>query len=339
MLMASLIALGSTDPSQYVFSTALCTFLVSFCAASQDNVMEAYRVEILSKQERGPGASASVLGFRLGMWVSGGGALYLAAHFNWFVVYILMALCVVVGLLATLMAREPIHTPSTKEKSNSSSFSELIQKAVWPAFNSFFQRGDWLLILTFILFYKVGDTVLNMMSIPFLLEIGFSKIEIAHIAKTFGIFAMIVGGFVGGILLMRINIFKNLVLCNILLIVSCMMFMVQAHYGHHLGLLVLTMGIENLACGMSAAALIAYLSGLCEQPHTATHYAILSSFGSFSRIGLSMGAGWVADQMNWVSFYAVVAAACLPCLLLLAIFGRYFLKSQRVSLALKPKIV
>ncbi len=326
-LIGSLVALGTTDPALHIGSTAFYTFLVAMCAATQDNVVEAYRVEALSEGETGIGASASVFGFRLGMWVSGGVALYLAAVFNWFTVYTMMAGCVSIGIMATLAAPElPLsRTTNFKTGSNILKNQSLLgqikykfHRDLWPSLSSFFQRRDLLVIIAFIIFYKVGDSVLNQMSIRFLLEIGFTTIEIAHVAKSFGIFAMIVGGVISGILLMRMNIAINLVLCCILMVISCIMFMVQAYFGHALGLLILTMGLENLACGMGATTLIAYFSGLCQLPNTATHFAILSSCSSLARVMLSILAGWLADQMDWVSFYAIVAFASLPCLVILA---------------------
>lgn len=313
-LIFALIMLGATDPAHNIAGTAFFTFLVSLCASTQDNVTEAYRVEILSEQETGLGASASVLGFRLGLWVSGGMALYLAAFLNWSTVYTLIASFVAVGIIATLTAPEPVMLP----RLNKNPLKGKFRTELWPSLTSFFQRKEWTTIVIFILFYKVGDSVLNHMSIRFLLEIGFSTVEIAHIAKSFGIFAMVVGGIVGGISLMRMSMFNNLLLCGVLMSASCMMFMVQAYAGHNIGLLTLTMGLENLACGMSAASLIAYFSSLCQLPNTATHFAILSSCSSMARVILATAAGFLADHMDWVTFYALIATASIPCLLLLA---------------------
>lgn len=332
-LALSLMGLGATDPAHNIVHTAFATFLVCLCASFQDNAMEAYRIEALSSQEMGPGAGASVLGFRIGMLVSGGGALYLATYCPWKVVYALMAACVSIGMIATLLI------PNSDQEIPLAQPQKKLRQAMWPAITSFLQNPDWKIILLFILCYKVGDTGLNMMSIPFLLEIGFSKPEIASIAKTFGFFAMVVGGFIGGLLLLHLSLLKNLILCILLLMTSCVMFMIQAFLGHDTAFLTLTIGIENLACGMSAAALIAYLSKCCYVPHTATHFALFSSFGSIVRIGLSVGAGWLADQVSWISFYGIIAIGCLPALMLLGRFSSHFYEPKRVSLAYEPKIV
>lgn len=336
-LMLSLAGLGLTNPAEHIFMTAAFVLLVSFSAASQDTVIEAYRIESLGQEQSGQAASASVLGFRLGMWVSGGGALYLAAIFNnWSLVYAVMAACMGVGLAATLLMPEPRlsqyvkkypilakHRPAYSSQSHNN-VRIFFRKTFTTSLGSFFTRRDWLLILAFIFCFKIGDTALNMMSTPFLLEMGFTKVEIAHIAKSFGIMTMVIGGVLGGILLSYISMVHNLILCIVLQIISCVMFMLQAYIGHDVAFLVLTMGVENLACGISAATLVLYFSRLCQFPYTATHYALLSSFSSISRLGLSMLAGWTADFMPWMSFYALIAIGCIPCLILLLGYPAHF---------------
>jgi len=338
-LMISLVGVGLTNPTEHIFLTACLVFFVSLSAASQDTAIEAYRIESLGKHRVGQGASASVLGFRLGMWVSGGGALYLAAIFkNWSLVYTVMAAFVTVGMVATFLVPEShtLNTGSLITKAKASSFCThnlriFFQIKFKAALTSFFNKGDWLLIITFIFLFKVGDTVLNMMSIPFLLEVGFSKIEIAHIAKSFGIMAMIFGGMLGGLLLSYMSMINNLLLCTILQMISCVLFMLQAYIGHHIGFLIVTMGIENLACGISATTLVLYFSSLCQPPYTATHYALLSSFSSIARLGFSMLAGWMADALPWASFYALGAIGCLPCLMLLICYPRHFMHSGQLQ--------
>ncbi len=327
-LMLSLVGLGFTNPEKNIYLTAFMTFIVCFCAASQDNVIEAYRVEMLDIAQSGPGAAASIIGFRAGMWVSGGGALYLAAHFSWYCVYSFMAIFMIIGMIATLLVKEPKSLILKIENTIPSKF--LFQRfrffylnILKPAFSSFFINKQWYFILIFILLFKVGDTVLNMMSIPFLLEMGFAKSEIAHVAKTFGIFAMVIGGIIGGILLQRYSMKRNMLISLFSLMVSCFMFVVQAKLGHNISFLILTMGFENLACGMSAATLITYLSRMCLSPYTATHFALLSSFSSISRVLLSTLAGWLSDQMSWSLFFTIVALGCLPAIFI--VFKKHYL--------------
>lgn len=331
-LAFSLFLLGLTDPAHNIYLTGLAAFGVSFFASCQDNGIEAYRIEALPLDYLGPGASASVLGFRLGMWVSGGGALYLSHLTNdWFLVYSLMALCVGVGMIATLLLPPPPEKHYQEVHQIHLNTRLSIGKKIYKVLHEFVQRKDFYAVIVFIFLFKIGDTVLNMISIPFLIEIGFTNLEIANIAKTFGIFAMIMGGFFGGILQIHKTPIFNLALSTALIVLSSVMFMIQAHLGHNTEFLILSMGIENFACGVSATALISYLSTLCHQPNTATHYAILSSFCSFSRIGLSIGAGWMADHTDWITYFAIIGSLSMLTLLWLSVFGQQIISTYQTA--------
>lgn len=336
-LMVVLVLLGVSNPSENLLLTSIFALTVGICSATQDIVIEAFRIEVLPKSWVGYGAGASVLGYRLGMLVSGAGALYLATFLeSWAITYAIMAGFVLVGIIATLMSKEPKHkkksllhksTISLALNQNKGGFHQLETLFLQPLLH-FIKRKDWILILPFIVMYKVGDTVLNSMSMPFLIEIGFSKVEIAHVAKTFGISAMVIGGLIGGIFLTKYSLRRNLIICTSLQVIASIFFLLQAIMGHHVPFLFITMGIENLTCGLGQVALITYLSTLCEQPNTATHYAMLSSFASFSRVILSMIAGWLADQLIWPDFFTVITLGCLPGLLVLLIFNHHFTASS-----------
>lgn len=319
-LWVFLIALGSTNPNENIWLTAVFAFLVGIGSAVQDIAVEAYRIEILPHQKIGVGASVSVLGYRFGMLCSGAGTIFLATYFNsWAVAYNSIAACMLVGILTTLFCEEPQCKRSP------------LKLIMWKSVKALVRKLDWQIIFPFILSYKVADTVLNVMSMPFLVEIGFNNLEIAYVAKTFGISSMILGGIIGGVLTTRYSIRQNLFTCVVLQVIASALFIVQAQLGHDLSFLFISMGVENFACGLSQVALIAYLSHLCPQHSTAMHYAILSSFASFVRVSFSMLAGWVADHFAWPQFYALVCVSCLPSLLLLVLCARHF--SQ---IAIKP---
>ena len=331
ILIFMLLGLGSSNPQDNIFDTALWAFGVAFCSAIQDIVVEAYRIEIIDEDQRGSAASSTYLGYRLGMMMSGAGALYLAATYSWQTSYQVMAFLIGVGLLTTLLSPSPktlvfSQAPhlSLTTKGPSRQFWKWIKSTYGPPIRELWQTYDWRVVFAFIFFYKIGDTTLSVMNTPFLVELGFSKLEIAHVAKLFGISAMIVGGFMGGLFLNRFGILSGLMLCAILQVLSSLMFAIQALVGYNLSVLVITIGVENLTCGLGAAAFIAYLSSLCSVPHTATHFALLSSFGSLVRILLSMGAGLLADLLPWSLFFTLTAAACLPCLFLLIHTSHHF---------------
>lgn len=312
-LWLSIISLGNTNPAENLWATALWALLVGCSSAMQDLAIEAYRIEILPPEQVGIGASLSVLGYRLGMLCSGAGTIYLAAYFNnWGVAYNCVAACVFIGVLTTLFSAEPnIKRASAK-------------LLLWPALKNFSRQHNWQIIIMFILTYKIADTVLNVMSMPFLLEIGFNKLEIAYVAKTFGIGAMILGGLAGGILLSWQTIRQNLFTCVILQVIASGLFILQARLGHDVSFLFLSMGIENFTCGISQVALITYLSQVCSKHSTAMHYAILSSFASFVRVSFSTLAGWLADHFAWSQFYTLVCVSCVPSILLLILCVKHF---------------
>ena len=338
-LALSLLLLGGTRPQDHIGLTATFGFAVAFFSALQDISCEAYRAEALGKQHLGMGAGASMLGYRLGMWVSGAGALYLASYFSWFVVYSFMAACISIGFVTTLLSSEnmdheedltealppPSHTRGPLMQGSKKPFKDRLRVAI----ESFRRFNNWKILIAYIIFYKVGDTILNVMTSPFLLEMGFSKLEIAHVAKSFGIGAVILGGFLGSFMLSRKPLVETLFLCAILQIVSCFLFALQAYMGHNINMLFLTLGVENLTCGLGTAAFIMYLSQLCQRPFTATHYAFLSSIGSFARVSFSPLAGWAADHVSWINFYLLAACACVPSLILVLLCWSHFFQSHR----------
>jgi PAT family beta-lactamase induction signal transducer AmpG len=333
-VVCSLVGLGSSNPMENIWATALMAFCVAFSSAMQDMVIEAYRIELMDEQHAGTSAAASSLGYRIGMLVSGAGALYLADIMSWDDVYCIMSLCVVVGMITLLLSPRtkslvPSSFPRTRLRMDEStslkgSVTQWLRQTYLPPLKQLLNNNDWRVVLAFILFYKVGDTAINVMNAPFLLELGFSKIEIANVAKLFGISSMIVGGFLGGILLTRFGILTSLMLCATLQVLSSLMFVIQAIVGYNLEILVITIGVENLTCGLGASAFIAYLSSMCSQPNTATHFALLSSFGSMARVFISSFAGWLADQVSWESFFLITAIGSVPCMFLLIRLPEHF---------------
>lgn len=177
-------------------------------------------------------------------------------------------------------------------------------------------------ILLFVMLYKFGDSLAGVMINPFLIDIGFSKADIANVSKLFGFGATLGGLWLGGALLAGAGMVRSLWICGILQLGSNFMFAVQAMVGANIGLLALTVGLENLASGMGTAVFVAYLSSLCNVSYTATQYALLSSFMAAARTWLSSSGGWMADQLGWAAFFSATALAAVPGLLLLLVVAR-----------------
>lgn len=196
-------------------------------------------------------------------------------------------------------------------------FIDRLKQSVWAPLADFFMRPGWLVILGVIVFYKLGDAVLSVMQTPFFLELGFSKPEIAGIKKGVGLAAIVAGGFLGGILVAGWGIIRSLLVCGVLQALSNLVFVYQAWAGHDLTALTITVASENLATGMGSTAFVAYLSSLCNQAYTATQYALLTSVMGGARTVLSASAGWLADMMDWASFFLLTTVAALPGLLLI----------------------
>ncbi|OGQ97304.1 MAG: MFS transporter permease [Deltaproteobacteria bacterium RIFOXYD12_FULL_57_12] len=340
-LIAAIVALGATRPAVAPIATAFFAFVVAFLSATQDIVIDAYRVEILEQRQYGAGAAVIVLGYRLGMLASGAGALYLASFFGWYVTYSVMAGLMLVGVGVVLLSPEPERQINTEVRGQEKKIADYLAArpflcgrrariVAWlygtivSPFAEFMGRQGWVLVLLFILLYKFGDALAGVMSNPFFVELGFTKIEIANISKVFGLAATIGGGIIGGVMVSRLGIMKSLLICGLLQMFSNLVFVLQAMAGHDLRVLTLTIGVENFSSGMGTAAFVAYLSSLCNVAYTATQYALLSSFMAFGRTILSSGGGWLAEQLDWVPFFLATTAAALPGLLLLFWMAGHF---------------
>lgn len=316
MLVIAIIGLGSSDPLHDPLTTAAWALAVTFASASQDIVIDALRVEVLDRRQYGAGAAMIVAGYRIGLLVAGAGALFLAEAMDWFWVYAAMAACMSVGLLTVLALPEPIVGDPDAGSYRSQDPLRWLSEAVIAPFADFLRRGGWLGILAFVLFYKFGDSLAGVMANPFYLELGFTKSEIASVSKVFGLGATLIGGFAGGLIVARLGIMPSLLVCGILQMGSNLMFAVQAAVGHSVPMLTATIAVENITGGMGTAAFVAYLSALCNVAYTATQYALLSSFMAFARTVFSAPGGWLADNIDWVSFFIVTTVAAVPGLLL-----------------------
>lgn len=320
---ATLLGLGVSDPAQGLLIPALWAVAVSFASATQDIVIDAYRVETLPRSELGAGAGVIVLGYRLGMVVAGGGALILADAVGWTLAYAVMAGLMSVGVVATLLRPEPqALAPSVVVElaagaSRGERLRAWMQQAVVAPLADFAQRRGWVAILAFIAFYKYGDALLSAMATPFYLSLGFSKTEIGLVSKTYGVTFTILGGLGGGVLVARWGIFRALMVCGVLQALSHGMFIVQAYAGHTVPVLMLTIAVENLAAGMGSAAFVAYLSSLCNVAYTATQYALVSSLMATARTYLASSGGWLAEQLGWIPYFFFTTLAAIPGLVLL----------------------
>jgi len=311
-LMFSISGLGFTDPGKNPWMTAFAAFLVTFFSASQDIVVDAYRREDLPDEELGLGSSLYVNGYRVGMLLASGGGLIMADHMPFFMVYQIMAACVLPGVVTTLLAPEPKIYEGTPETLREAVFDPLIE---------YFSRRGALWILAFILFYKIGDTMASAMTIPFYLDIGFSKTQIGAVVKLFGFWATVAGTLIGGVIMLRLEINRSLWVFGFLQAASTAGFAVLARVGSSLPLLSTVIAFENLSSGMGTAAFIAFMASITNKKFTATQYALLSSLMGIPRVIASAPTGFFAKNMGWESFFIACTLIAAPGMLLLFKFA------------------
>uniref|UniRef100_A0A7C4RT31 MFS transporter n=1 Tax=Desulfatirhabdium butyrativorans TaxID=340467 RepID=A0A7C4RT31_9BACT len=312
-IVLAIIALGWSDPVRYPLWTGWTALLVSFFSATQDIVVDAYRREHLPTEELGLGSAVYVNGYRLAMLFSSGGGLILADHLSFPMVYTMMAACMVPGILTTLLAPEP-PTESGVPKS--------LREAVIEPLRDFFQKPLAIWILSFILLYKIGDTMANAMTIPFYLDLGFSKTEIGAVVKLFGFWATLVGSVVGGMWLLKIGIMKGLWVFGFLQAISTAGFSLLAVLGPVTAMLAAVVVVENLTGGMGTAAYTAYMAQMTNKRFTATQYALLSSLMGVPRVIASAPTGYMAEASGWPWFFLWCTAAAVPGLIVLYVIGK-----------------
>jgi len=311
-LIFSIAGLGSTDPGNNPWMVAFAAFLVTFFSASQDIVVDAYRREDLPDAELGLGSSLYVNGYRVGMLLASGGGLIMADYIPFSMVYLIMAACILPGVLTTLLAPEPELTFGTPKS---------VKEALVDPLVEYFKRQGALWILAFILLYKMGDTMASAMTTPFYLDIGFSKTEIGAIVKLFGFWATIAGALIGGVLMLRLGINRSLWIFGFLQAISTACFALLARIGHSVPALSGVIAFENLSSGMGTAAYIAFMASITNKRFTATQYALLTSLMGVPRVLASAPTGFLAKNLGWVSFFIACTLIAIPGVLLLLKFA------------------
>jgi PAT family beta-lactamase induction signal transducer AmpG len=314
--------------------------LVAFLSASQDIVIDAWRVESLNEKQQGPGAGMIQTGYRIGMLVSGAGALMIAERSGWFLSYAVMAGLLTIGMLVFLLGPEPTpaldedegslpeHRPSGRNsvsciaEPDSGNLRQWLTIAVLGPFQDFMRRRYWPAILVFVFGYKLGEAMAGVMAMPLYVALGFSLNEIAVVSKLVGFVATVAGALAGGVVTSRLGVIRALIFCGLLQSAGNLFYVLQVVGGHRLNYLALCVAAENVTSAMAGAALIAYLSDLCSPAFTATQYALLSSLAAVGRTLVASGAGVLAERIGWERFFVTTTVATIPALLLLVWMAR-----------------
>jgi PAT family beta-lactamase induction signal transducer AmpG len=327
--MAAIVLLGLCNPSVSPVLVAIGALLVATASATQDIVVDAFRVESLDESEQAAGMASYVAAYRIGMLVSTAGALFIVSGFQgfglshsaaWSAGYAVMAVLVLIGVATTLAAKEPVKSANAAAARARETTLQRIVEAATGAFSEFLTRDMAFVALTFVVLFKFTDALSGAMTAPFVIDLGFSRNEYAAIIKGVGLAATLIGGFAGGSLARVYSIPTSLWIGGLAQGLANLAFSWQAVLGHNAAWLTFAIIAENFTSAIGTVIFVAYLSALCRNPlHTATQYALLTALAAFGRTYLSSGAGFIAAATGWAWFFAICAAAGLPALALLAL--------------------
>lgn len=328
LLIGAILLLAVTDPARSPFYVALGALLVAAASATQDIVVDAFRVESLPESEQAAGMASYVAAYRVGMLISTAGALFLVSAFEgtgltkpiaWMWGYIAMAAMVLIGMIAALVATEPEQSRRAEAATSGENAISRVVSAAVGAFTEFLTRKDVWAVLAFVILYKFTDSFSGTMTAPFVIDLGFTRNDYAAIVKGVGLAATLVGGFAGGFLARAWSLEACLWIGGVLQAISNLAFAWLAFVGHNQWALALAITVENFTGAIGTVIFVAYLSSLCQSPlHTATQYALLTAFAAIGRTYLSAGAGYVAQAAGWPAFFVLSVLVAVPSLILLA---------------------
>ncbi|HEU4378936.1 MAG TPA: MFS transporter [Hyphomicrobiaceae bacterium] len=327
LLMAAIVFLGTRDPVVAPLVVGLGALLVAFASATQDIIIDAYRVESLAGDEQAAGMASYVAAYRLGMLASGAGVIGLTAWLEslgldktvvWPIAFAGAAALVVVGLVAVLLGREPATGADPGAAQDKSAAVARVARTARDAFADFLSRDAALAVLAFVILYKLCDALAGAMTAPFVLSLGYDKGTYAAIVKGVGLAALLIGGFAGGVVAKALPLAKALWLGAILQMCSNLAFVWLGLQTPSAWALTVAIVFENFTGAIGTVIFVAYLSALCRNPlHTATQYALLTALASTGRTLLSSGTGFMAQSIGWTAFFVATALAALPALALL----------------------
>src|SRR5437764_1380360 len=332
LLIGAILLLALTDPARSPLLVALGALLVATMSSTQDIVVDAFRVESLPESEQAAGMASYVAAYRIGMLVSTAGALFMVSAFEspgiprasaWMWGYVAMAALVLIGTATALSATEPEQSARAEAATRAeTAFTRVIHAAI-GAFSEFLGRKDALAALAFVVLYKFTDAFSGTMTAPFVIDLGFSKVDYAAIVKGVGLAATLIGGFAGGFVARRYSLAASLWIGGVLQAVANLSFSWLAVAGINQWALALAITCENFTSAIGTVIFVAYLSALCRNPlHTATQYALLTALAAVGRTYLSSGAGFVAKATGWPLFFVICVLVAIPSLMLLTYLQR-----------------
>ncbi len=310
-LCIGLFILANLDPQIVPGWIGILSLFVAFMSASQDIAIDAYRTDTFLPSERGYGSALFIFSARIAIIISGGGALILADHLGWRLTYEFMSVLMAVSIIVTWFAPEiPTYIQPPKT----------LRAAIVEPFKDLFRREAIVLIVPFLVLYKMGDALaLQLMSTFLLRGLGFTLTDVGVAYKTVGFIASILGAFAGGALLGRLGLFRGLLYFGIAQAFSNLLFVLLAIVGKQYFVMLSAMFIENFCTGMSTTALLVFVTALCNQKYSATQFACLSALFSLGRIFLGPVAATMVAHLGWATFFTWTFFICFPGIILLAL--------------------
>ena len=315
LLIVAILLLALTDPARSPLFVALGALLVATTSATQDIVVDAFRVESLPESEHAAGMASYVAAYRVGMLVSTAGALFLVSAFEstgllrstaWMWGYVAMAAMVLIGTVTALVATEPEQSARAEAATSTDSAFVRVTQAAMGAFSEFLSRKDAWAALAFVVLFKFTDAFSGTMTAPFVIDLV-------------GLAATLIGGFAGGYVARAYSLPASLWIGGVLQAIANLSFSWLALVGVNQWALALAITAENFTSAIGTVIFVAYLSALCKNPlHTATQYALLTALAAVGRTYLSSGAGYVAKATGWPLFFMICVVVAIPSLILLA---------------------
>ncbi len=334
LVIAGLVGMAFNDPRQDLLPLVWCALLVAFGSATQDIALDAYRIESAGTERQAALAAAYQTGYRLALIWAGAGALWIAARAElapvagvvayqagaWQTAYLVMAASMLLGTLTVLLSPEPVRLPLAKSRNA----AEWLKSVLVEPFADFLRRYRWqaALMLALIATYRISDVVMGIMANPFYVDMGYTKDEVAAVTKIYGVVMTLAGAFIGGVLAMRLGVFKVLTLGAVLSAASNLLFAWLGSQGHDVTALVFVISADNLSSGIASAAFIAYLSSLTNLQYSATQYALFTSMMLLLPKFLAGYSGRYVDAFGYSHFFVATALLGVPVLLLLWLVAR-----------------
>ncbi|MFY9178665.1 MAG: MFS transporter [Venatoribacter sp.] len=341
-----LLIMSQINPLQALAPIALAALLVAFSSSTQDVALDAFRIESAAQELQGAMSAAYIFGYRLALLMAGAGALYIAEYATWSLAYLSMAGLMLIGVVAVLWAEEPPRASRIERNQQELYLVDRImgrpmhleQKSAWrrwllgavicPVLEFFQRNGKFaFLILAFVALFRLSDITMGVMANPFYLDLGYSKSEIAKVAKFYGFFMTIFGSALCGVLVVKWGLFKPLLLGALLMPTANLCFALLASVGVNgtpdLWALAVVISIDNLSGGIASTAFVAYLSSLANRSYTATQYALFSSLMTLPGKFISGFSGVVVDGFGYVEFFLMAAGVGIPAILLVLVLMRH----------------